>query len=77
MSSDDIRDGDRYGRFVVLRDADGALHAVTAAAVSAVCEVDGSSLVLLPGGRMLRIEQPLLTVLSWFEVGVRARTDAG
>ena len=72
MSSREVEEGERIGRFVVLRDADGSLHAVTATAVSAVCEVDGSSLVLLPGGRMLRVEQPLLVVLSWFEVGARA-----
>ena len=43
MSSDNIRDGDRYGRFVVLQDADGALHAVTATAVSALCSWSGSA----------------------------------
>lgn len=72
MSSAELADGERVGRFVVLRDIDGTRHAVTATAVSAMCETDGGSLLLLPGGRLLRVEQPLTTVLAWFDPGCRA-----
>lgn len=60
-----LREGERVGRFVVLRDADGRLHAVAATAVAAVCEEDGASVLLLPGGRMIRVEQGMETVLGW------------
>jgi len=71
MPPADTEDGERVGRFVLLRDTDGTRHAVTATAVTAICEVDGGSLLLLPGGRMLRVEQALATVLGWFEMGHR------
>lgn len=64
-----LHEGERVGRFVVLRDADGRLHAVAATAVAAVCEEEGASVLLLPGGRMIRVERELETVLGWLACG--------
>lgn len=61
----DMDEGDRVGRFVILRDAEGRLHAVAATAVAAVCEEDGATILLLPGGRLIRVERGLETVLGW------------
>lgn len=69
MSDTDLQDGTRVGRFVILRDADGRLHAVAATSVAAICEEDGASVLLLPGGRMIRLEQGLETVLGWLGCG--------
>lgn len=66
-----LEEGERVGRFVTLRDANGVLHAVAASSVAAVCESDDGAVVMLPGGRMIQVDHPLRTVLSWFEVGVR------
>lgn len=46
----ELIEGQRVGRFVLIRDTDGVLHAITAASVAAVCGADGASLLLLPGG---------------------------
>ena len=55
-----------HGRYVVVRDRDGRRTAVTRHAVSAVCETEeGSALLLLPGGRMVHVEEDLDTVLGW------------
>ena len=62
------RDGPARGqqRYVVLRDRDGRRTAVTRQAVSAVCETDeGGALLLLPGGRVVHVEESLDTVLGW------------
>ena len=60
-----LEEGDRVGRFVILRDAEGRLHAVAASSVTAVCEEEGASILLLPGGRLIRVERALETVLGW------------
>lgn len=60
-----LEDGCRVGRYVVLRDADGSLYAVTATAVSALCESDDGCLLLIPGGRLIRTSHPLGRMLSW------------
>ncbi|TPG55479.1 hypothetical protein EAH89_14605 [Roseomonas nepalensis] len=65
----ELVEGQRIGRFVVLRDTDGVLHAIAAASVSAIREEDGVTLILLPGGRLVRAERALATVLSWLEMG--------
>ncbi len=58
--------GERCGRYVVVRDADGRRHALAATAVSAICEADdGGCVLLLPGGRLVRLEGSLDTVLGW------------
>jgi len=63
-----LREGSRIGRYVIVRDTSGTLHAVSPVSVSAVCETDDGTLLLLPGGRMIAIDQGLVTVLAWLEV---------
>ena len=54
-------------RFVVLRDRDGLRKAVARSAVFAVSEAeDGGCTLLLPGGRMIQVEERLELVLEWF-----------
>ena len=65
--SADPSEGQRVGRFVVLRDLDGGLHAVAAGAVGAVCRTEDGSLLLLPGGRIIHVGRPLATVLAWLD----------
>lgn len=60
-----LEDGSRIGRYVLLRDTDGCLHALSATAVGAVCECDDGCLLLLPGGRLLRTTHALARVLAW------------
>ena len=62
-----LEDGQRVGRFVVLRDLGGQLHAIAAGSVGAVCETDDGSILLLPGGRMVHVGQPIATVLAWLD----------
>ena len=73
MSWDDngfsLRDGERVGRFVVVRDIDGHVHALAAGAVVAVCEMDDGALLMLPAGRMVHVPRPLVTVLRWLDIG--------
>lgn len=65
-------DGTRVGRYLIIRDADGTCHAICASAISAMCDTgDGATILLMGGGRMLRVEQELRTVLGWLEVGAR------
>ena len=55
-----------HSRFVVVRDRDGCRKAVARHAVSAVCETEeGGSVLILPGGRMIAVEDDLDTVLQW------------
>lgn len=62
-----FEDGTRVGRYLLLRDVDGTMHAVSATAVPAMCEIDDGTLLMLPGGKMLRVARPLMTVLSWLD----------
>lgn len=55
------------GRFVVLRDLDGHIHAVAAGAVGAICTTDDGTLLMLPGGRMIQVPRSLETVLAWLD----------
>ena len=66
-NSGSLEDGQRIGRFVVLRDLGGQVHAVSAGSVGAVCETDDGSLLLLPGGRLIQVGQSLATVLAWLD----------
>lgn len=66
-----LEEGERVGRFVVLRDVEGRLHAVSAGSVGAICEDDGGALLLLPGGRMIRVERAMEVVLRWLECGAK------
>jgi hypothetical protein len=62
-----LTEGERVGRYVVLRDRDGRLHAVAPGGVGAVCEVDDGTLVMLPAGRMIHIEHSMSVVLDWLD----------
>ena len=53
---DHLEDRERIGRFVVLRDVDGRVHAVAANSVMAVCDDDEGALILLPGGRLIHVD---------------------
>ena len=64
---DGLEEGQRIGRFLVLRDQDGALNAVAAGAVSLMREVDDGTLLLMSGGRMLSVPRALRTVLGWLD----------
>ena len=54
MTGTALSEGERVERFVVLRDRDGHLHAVSAGSVGALCETEDGVLLLLPGGRLIR-----------------------
>ena len=60
-------EGERVGRFVILRDVDGVLHAIASGSVAAVCQIDDGALLMLPGGRMVRVARPWETVLGWLD----------
>lgn len=62
-----LEEGERVGRFVVLRDQDGCLHAVAAGTVGAMRETDDGTLLLMSGGRMLVVNQAMRTVLGWLD----------
>ena len=67
VGNDCLQEGERIGRFVVLRDQDGVLHAVAAGTVGALSEVDGGTLLALSGGKMLVVNQAVWTVLRWLD----------
>ena len=63
-----LADGTRIGRFVVLRDVEGRVHAVAAGSVGAVCETeDGDTPLMLPGGKIVRVGRGIATVLGWLD----------
>jgi len=65
MSRDE---GGRKGRVIVLRDADGRRHAIRPGAIQAASEGDDggmTTILTLPGGRMLIIDEPLDEVIDW------------
>jgi len=64
----DLEEGDRVAGFVLIRDADGQLHALRAGAVQGISPAeDGAECVMtLSGGRFLRVPRPLERVLGWF-----------
>ena len=62
-----LGEGDRVGRFVVIRDIEGHMHAVAAGSVAAVCETDEGTLLLLSDGRMIHVPQPMEVVLPWLD----------
>ena len=66
-SDNGLQEGERIGRFLVLRDQDGCLHAVAAGAVSILREVDDGTLLMLPGGKMLLVARAMRTVLAWLD----------
>ncbi len=60
-------EGERIGRFVVVKDIDGQTHAVAAGSVAAVCETDAGTLLMLPGGKLLHVARPMALVLAWLD----------
>ena len=62
-----LEEGERVGRFVVVRDVEGRVHALAASSVAAVCETDDGALLMLPGGRMVHVPRPLRVVLDWLD----------
>ena len=67
MTGTALNEGERVGRFVVLRDRDGNLHAVSAGSVGALCETEDGVLLLLPGGRLIHVARPMPVVLAWLD----------
>jgi hypothetical protein len=65
--ANEFEEGQRFGRFVLLRDLDGNLQALSATAVVAACETDDATVLLLPGGRVVQVNRPLIEVLSWLD----------
>ncbi|PZP47847.1 MAG: hypothetical protein DI601_02210 [Azospirillum brasilense] len=63
-----LEEGSRVGRYVMLRDVAGLLHAISPLSVAALCEDDSGTLLLLPGGRYIQVPQGLTTVLAWLDV---------
>ena len=51
--SDSFVEGERIGRFIIVRDVCGQRHAIAAGAVTALAETDDGALLLLAGGRMI------------------------
>ncbi|MBP0447725.1 hypothetical protein J8J14_23520 [Roseomonas sp. SSH11] len=50
----------RVGRYVILIDVDGRTHAIAPTSVGAICEEDGQSILLLPGGKVVIIEADVI-----------------
>ena len=67
MRSGALEDGTRVGRFVVLRDLDGKTYALATGSVAALCETEDGSLLMLPGGRMVHVGQPMEVLLGWLD----------
>ena len=63
----ELCEGERVGRFVVLRDIEGRVHAVAAGSVGAVCETDDGTMLMLPGARLLHVPRPMAVVLGWLD----------
>ena len=64
----DATDGQRVAGYLVLRDAEGRRHALRATTILGVSELDDAGdecLLVLPGGRLLRVHKSLDAVLSW------------
>ncbi len=61
----DLEEGQRVGRFLVLRDVEGQRHAVAIGAVSALGETDHGVILLLPGGRLIQVPQSMECMLGW------------
>ena len=66
-------EGSRVGRFVLVRDIDGRLHALSATAVTAICDDgDGGAVLMLSGGRVVRVDQPVVTAAALLSGATRA-----
>ncbi len=61
--------GRRVGAFVLFADDDGLRHAIRLHGVLALSdanEVHDTTMMLMPGGRVVMIREPLDEVLGWF-----------
>lgn len=67
MIREPLEDGQRVGRYLVIRDVDGRRHAIGAGAVAAISEVEDGSMLMLPGGRLVQVPWPMETVLGWLD----------
>ena len=63
----ELCEGERVGRFVVLRDIEGRVHAVAAGSVGAVCKTDDGTMLMRPGARLLHVPRPMAVVLGWLD----------
>jgi hypothetical protein len=62
-----MQEGARVGRFVILRDIEGQIHAVAVASVPAMRETEDGTLLMLPGGKLLHVCHPMAQVLTWLD----------
>ena len=67
MSDDRLEDGERVGRYLVIRDVNGRRHAIGAGAVQAVSEADSGAMLVMPGGKLLEVPWSLERVLAWLD----------
>ena len=67
MSREPLEEGTRVGRFMILRDLNGTIHAVAIGSIAAICETDDGALLMLPGARMVHVPRTIETVLQWLE----------
>lgn len=63
--TEDFIEGQRFGRFLMLRDINGQSHAVSISAITALADLDDGTLILLPGGRLLHVPSAMYDILSW------------
>lgn len=60
--------GGRHGRRSrTTSDVDGRAHAIAAGVVAVICDAEDGALLMLPGGRMVRVPEDLATVLGWLD----------
>ena len=67
MSQEELEEGTRVGRFVILRDVNGATHAVAISSIAAICGTDDGALLMLPGARMVHVPRSMKTILGWLD----------
>lgn len=60
-----MESGTRIGRFVVVRDVDGRLHAIALGAISAVSDDGEGGAMLMVHGMRLHVEQSVEAIMVW------------
>lgn len=63
--ADVLEPGTRVGRYVVLRDIEGQLVALSVGSVAAIREGESGTVLMLPAGRLLIVPDALAVVLEW------------
>ncbi|WP_270933298.1 hypothetical protein [Falsiroseomonas oryzae] len=61
----ELQDGMRIGRYLVLRDAEGRQLAIAAHAVAAASALDDGTLLMLPAGKLAVVPHPFARVVGW------------